>query len=94
MIEKKHVDGKNKGSIMLYALSTCGWCRKTKELLNKMGIAYDYINVDQLSDEDATKVENEEVKKWNPAASYPTIVINGQRAIINYDEKKIKELGE
>ncbi len=94
MIEKKHVDGKNKASIMLYALSTCGWCRKTKELLNKMGVAYDYINVDQLSDEDATKVENEEVKKWNPAASYPTIVVNGQRAIINYDEKKIKELGE
>ncbi len=94
MIEKKHVDGKDKGPIMLYALSTCGWCRKTKELLGKMGVAYDYINVDQLSDEEATKVENEEVKKWNPAASYPTIVVNGQRAIINYDEKKIKELGE
>ena len=94
MINKTHIEGKDKGSIMLYALSTCGWCRKTKELLNKMGLAYDYINVDQLSDEEATRVENEEVKKWNPAVSYPTIVVNGQRAIVNYDEKKIKELGQ
>jgi len=94
MINKTHVDGKNKGDIMLYALSTCGWCRKTKELLSKMGVAYDYINVDQLSDAEATKVEDEEVKKWNPAVSYPTIVVNGQRAIVNYDEKKIKELGQ
>ncbi len=94
MIEKKHVDGKNKGAIMLYALSTCGWCRKTKDLLAKMGLAYDYIDVDKLSDEEATKLENEEVKKWNPAGTYPTLVIDGQRAIINYDEKKIKELGE
>jgi glutaredoxin-like protein NrdH len=94
MIEKQHVDGKNKGELMLYALSTCGWCRKTKELLNKMGIAYDYINVDQLSDAEATKVENEEVKKWNPAGTYPTLVVNGQKAIINFDEPKIRELGQ
>jgi len=26
-----HVDGKNKGKIMLYALSTCVWCKKTKQ---------------------------------------------------------------
>ena len=27
----EHVNGNEKGSVMLYALSTCGWCAKTKE---------------------------------------------------------------
>lgn len=26
----EHVDGKNKGKVMLCALSTCGWLRKDK----------------------------------------------------------------
>ena len=29
----QHVAGKNKGHIVLYALSTCPWCGKTKKLL-------------------------------------------------------------
>ena len=28
------VDGENKGNVMLYALSTCSWCKKTKNLLS------------------------------------------------------------
>ena len=27
---------------MLYALSTCQWCHKTKVLLEELGIAFDY----------------------------------------------------
>jgi glutaredoxin-like protein NrdH len=53
MIAKKHVDGKSAGEIMLYALSTCGWCKKTKDILSKLGVAYDYINVDELSEAEA-----------------------------------------
>lgn len=92
MIEKKHIDGKNKGDILLYALSTCGWCRKTKEILKKLDVAYDYINVDELTDAESTKLENEEVKKWNPAATYPTLVINHKRAEIDFNEGTIKGL--
>ena len=44
----EQVDGKNRGKVMLYALSTCGWCAKTKELLRELGIAFDYTFVDLL----------------------------------------------
>ena len=37
MMAVEHVTGKNKGKVMLYALSTCGWCGKTKELLQADG---------------------------------------------------------
>jgi len=49
----KHVPGKKIGHIMLYALSTCQWCQKTKRLLDEMGLDYYYEDVDLLSsDED------------------------------------------
>ena len=47
-METKHIDGKHKGNIMLYALSTCVWCKRTKRLINDLKIAYDYIDVDLL----------------------------------------------
>ena len=92
MIKKTHVDGKSAGEIMLYALSTCGWCKKAKEILNKLGVAYDYLNVDELNEADSAAVEEQEVKKWNPAATYPTLVINHKRAEIDFRAGKIEGL--
>jgi len=33
-----HVDGKKAGHIVIYALSTCPWCKKTKKLLDDLGV--------------------------------------------------------
>ena len=41
----EHVKGENKGKIMLYALSTCVWCKKTRELLDDLGVEYYFIYV-------------------------------------------------
>lgn len=41
----EHVDGENKGNIVLFALSTCGWCKKTRMLIEDLGVEYDYIYV-------------------------------------------------
>lgn len=91
MVEIKHVPGKNKGKIMLYALSTCIWCRKTKELLEKIGVEFDYIYVDLLEGADKEKIRKE-VEKWNPACSFPTIVFNDERCIVGFKENEIKAM--
>ena len=83
-----HVDGENKGKIILYALSTCGWCKKTKDLLNKLGVEYSYIYVDLVEEREKDKVI-EDVRKCNPRNSYPTIVINDKECIIGYKEEEI-----
>jgi len=85
-----HIDGKNKGKIILYALSTCVWCKKTKRLLSEMGIAYDYVFVDLL-DREEKDTATKEIKKWNPRCSFPTLVINEEESIVGYDEQKIKK---
>ena len=88
-MDMKHVKGKNKGNIMMYALSTCGWCKKTKRFLNEMGVEYDYTDVDLLEGEEKTRVM-EELERWNPRRSFPTLVINNE-CIVGYQEEKIKE---
>ena len=84
-----HVAGKNKGDITLYALSTCVWCRKTKQFLEELGVEYHYVEVDLLQGEEKAKT-TEEVKKLNPRCSFPTLSINDQ-CIVGFDEKKIEE---
>jgi glutaredoxin-like protein NrdH len=86
----EHVKGKNKGKILLYALSTCGWCKKTKDLLKNLGLEYSYIFVDLVDDKEKDKVMDD-VKKWNPRCSFPTIVINDKKCIVGYKEDEIKE---
>ena len=87
---KKHVAGRKAGKVMLYALSTCVWCKKTKKLLNELGVEYDYTDVDLL-DGDEEEAIMETVKKYNPSRSFPTLVIDDKRAILGFDEKEIRE---
>jgi glutaredoxin len=86
----EHVNGNDKGSVMLYALSTCGWCAKTKELLKQMGVKFDFVYVDLLEGEDQDDAMNV-VEKWNPSGSFPTLVINNSKSIIGFREHEIRE---
>jgi glutaredoxin len=84
-----HIEGEDRGHIMLYALSTCMWCRKTKQLLNDLGVAYDLIEVDLLEKHEQDKV-TEEIRKWNPACTFPTVVINDDICIVGYEPDKLQ----
>jgi glutaredoxin len=88
-----HVPGKIvKHNVTLYALSTCGWCRKTKELLNANQIQYQYIDVDQCQGEERTEASNK-VRELNPRGSFPTMQIDG-KVVTGFDEDRIRELLE
>ena len=86
----KHVKGEKREHIVLYALSTCVWCQKTKRLLQNLGVDYHFVDVDLLNRDEREKI-TEEIKRWNPKIAFPTIVINGKKCVIGYDEQKIKE---
>jgi glutaredoxin-like protein NrdH len=86
----EHVSGKNAGHVMLYALSTCGWCAKTRKLLEDLGVEYDYEYVDHLKGEEREKAISE-VKEWNPICSFPTLVLNDETCIVGYKEDEIRK---
>jgi glutaredoxin-like protein NrdH len=75
--------------VFVYALSTCGHCRNAKRLLDEHGIRYDSVEVDLLPKEELKKVL-EDVAKYNPQRSFPTIII-GDKVIIGDRELEILE---
>lgn len=88
MIKK---EGKNKNKkVKLFALSTCIWCKKTKELLDKCDIEYEYEFVDECTPDEKEKLLSD-LDKYNPKRSYPTIVIDNE-VVVGFQEDKIKEL--
>jgi glutaredoxin-like protein NrdH len=89
----EHVDGENKGKILLFALSTCGWCAKTRKHLEELKVEYDYIYVDLTEGKERNEtVEN--LQKYNEAISFPTIVYNDEDVIIGYKPEEIDDLLE
>jgi len=88
-----HVAGRNaKHRVTLYALSTCGWCRKTKELLDANQVQYEYIDVDQCQGDERNEA-SAKVRELNPRASFPTMQIDGE-VVTGFDEDRIRELLE
>lgn len=75
--------------VKLYTLSTCSHCKATKEFLNDCSVKYDFEDVDLLEGEER-KAILEDVRKWNPKCSFPTIVI-GDKVIAGFKEDEIKE---
>ncbi len=75
--------------IKIYSLSTCSHCKATKRFLGECGIQFDFTDVDLLSGEERQRIL-EEVRKFNPRCSFPTIII-GDRVIVGHKEDEIKE---
>ncbi len=86
----QHVEGNNKGDVVLYALSTCGWCKRTRMLLEEMEVEYDYIYVDLLEGDERQEII-QQLKEWNPKLSFPTTVIRNEECIVGFNEDKIRE---
>jgi glutaredoxin-like protein NrdH len=88
MFQWTHINGKSDHDIKLFALSTCGWCRKTKQLLDDLGVGYDFVFVDLAEPDDKT-ILREEIEKWNPQCSFPTLVIDNQDCIVGFNQEEI-----
>ncbi|MEN6611453.1 MAG: glutaredoxin family protein [Methanoregulaceae archaeon] len=78
------------GKVVLYALSTCQWCAKTKELLRELGVEFDYAYVDLEEGAEQEKLMTQ-VERFNPRGSFPTLVLNDERSIVGFQEKTIRE---
>lgn len=85
------VEGANsKNKVFLYALSTCGWCKKTKQYLKENDIEYEYLDVDKCSKEEqkeAIKI----LKEKNAPVAFPVTMINDDVVISGHKPEKIAE---
>lgn len=73
----------------LYILSTCVWCRKTKNLLDELGVDYEKYVMDKLPLEEK-KTRTAEVREATGRTAFPTILYDGG-AIVGYNVLEIKK---
>ncbi|MDO9263002.1 MAG: ferredoxin-thioredoxin reductase catalytic domain-containing protein [Desulfosalsimonadaceae bacterium] len=80
----------NQPKIRLYALTTCEYCQSLKRMLVQLALEHEVIELDVLTWDERTKAI-EELKKVNPACSFPTTVID-DKVIIGPKVSEIKKI--
>lgn len=85
------VSGKrNEHKVVLYALSTCAWCKMTKQFLKDNAVEFEYVDVDLCEEEDKQKIREHIQSKGGPL-SYPTIIVDDEILITGFRKDKLKE---
>jgi glutaredoxin-like protein NrdH len=90
-MESTKIHGKNnKHKVFMYALSTCAWCKMTKQFFKDQDIEFEYVDVDLTDSDDKERIK-EEILKRGGSLSYPTIIIDDKVLITGFRKDKIKE---
>jgi len=88
--EENIMGEENKNSdVTIYSLSTCSHCKAAKKFIGDCAVKYEFIDVDLLDREERMAIL-EDVRKFNPRCSFPTIVI-GDKVVVGFREDQIKE---
>ncbi|MDY0004003.1 MAG: glutaredoxin family protein [Polyangia bacterium] len=78
-------------NVRMWALSTCAWCKKTKRFLEEHQVPYSCTDVDLLPPEEK-QAARDELSRFNPKRSYPTVLIDDQEVIRGYDVERLSSL--
>jgi glutaredoxin-like protein NrdH len=69
--------------VFVYALSTCPWCRKTKQWFADSEIDFEFVDVDTLPSEAQDEVADK-VYQISGGRRFPVVVIKGA-VIVGYN---------
>ena len=88
------VEGNNRNhEVLLYAISTCGWCKRAKQTLKDLNVEYEYIDIDLCSREDKKEVTKDILSRGGRLA-YPTIIIDNKILLTGPSREKLREVLE
>jgi glutaredoxin-like protein NrdH len=82
---------KNDHKVTLFALSTCVWCKLTKQFLNDNSVTYEYVDVDLLGEDDKRKA-HETIMSKGGNLSYPTTIVDDKTVITGFRKDKLQEV--
>ena len=84
---------KNQRKVLMYTISTCAWCKMTKQFLKDNDIEYEYVDVDLCNEEDHERIRRD-IAKRGGSPSYPTIIVDDKTLITGLRKDEIKEVLE
>jgi glutaredoxin-like protein NrdH len=81
---------KNDHKVTIFALSTCVWCKLTKQFLSDNDVAYEFVDVDLLDENDKSTV-HETILSKGGSLSYPTTIVDDKKVITGFRKDQLKE---
>jgi len=83
------VPGKNnKHKVLLYALSTCAWCKMEKQFLKDSSVEFEYVDVDLCNEKDREKIRGDILRRGGEL-NYPTLIIDDKVLITGFRKDKM-----
>jgi glutaredoxin len=83
--EWKTVNGKgDPENLILLSLSTCGFCTSARKYLDNRGLAFKYLELDQITPEEKADIKHEFQSKFGRRPSFPTLIIEKERFLVGF----------
>lgn len=94
-IEFTHEEGSRKQhSVVVYALSTCGFCKRALGFLKNNDVDFQYVYVDNLPADVKTSVKQELRERYQIRELFPTLIVDDSKATTGFDpEEWQRQLG-
>jgi glutaredoxin len=87
------VDGSvDAGDVTIYALSTCGFCKRALAFLRENSIKFKYIYFDDLQGDVKSEIREHLIGTFNETLRFPFLVHNNERCLVGFDEDEWKSL--
>jgi glutaredoxin len=77
-------------SVVVYALSTCPWCRRAKEWFTAQQVAFDLIDIDELPDGEGDAAADK-AHELSGGHMYPVVVIDGT-VVVGFHPQRYADL--
>ena len=72
--------------VEVYALSTCGFCKRALAFLTDKGLAHSFVHLDLVPIEVKNRAKAELKEKFGEHISFPYAVIDGKTTLVGFIE--------
>ena len=81
---------KSQHKVVLYTLSTCAWCKMTKQFLKDNDVEYEYVDVDLCKEGDKERIR-QHIRSKGGSLSYPTVIIDDNVLVTGFRKDELRE---
>jgi len=82
--------GKSDHGVFMFALSTCGWCKRTREFLSENDVAFEYIDVDKCTFEEKREV-GRILQEKDATLGFPVTIVDNKVVITGFKPDELRE---
>jgi len=79
--------GRAAHDVEVYALSTCGFCKRALAFLKDKDIAHRYVHVDLVPLETKSKAKSALAERFKEHVSFPFAVVDGEKTLVGFIEE-------